>query len=158
MTLKDGLNNIYEKLQNKAKDLTPVLETIRQIIQEAIDDNFIARGRYNGDSDIGIFSGGSMGWEPLAESTKKAYAKKGWVLEPTLNRGIESGLRNSIGLNIVGGRSIEIVANSLYARIHQLGGGGGLNHSASIPPRPFLTITPEDVQDIIDVMGKYIIN
>ena len=155
--VQSQFDNIINTLKAKTGNLTPVFTKILLTIQKAVEDNFTAHGRYNGDSDIGIFSGGDIQWEPLAQSTKKAYEKKGWVLEPTLYRSQSSGLRNTLFFQGAGNNTIVVGANSPYARIHQLGGGGGLNHAANIPARPFLTLTPEDVQDIVDTIGKYIV-
>lgn len=45
--------------------------------------------------------------------------------------------------------------NEPYAAIHQFGGKAGRNKRAEIPKRPFLTLTEEDKEDLLDDIQDY---
>ena len=45
--------------------------------------------------------------------------------------------------------------NMVYAAIHQLGGWAGRNNKVFIPARPFLQLTNEDKQDLMDDVQDY---
>ncbi len=119
--IQNQFSNIVSQLSAEYKNIAPVLEKICAMVLSSIDDNFASGGRWDGIG-TGIFSGGSQKWTPLANSTKKSYARKGWNnLNATLNRS-GSGLRSSITAKVVSGNSILIGSNKEYAAIHQFGG------------------------------------
>lgn len=195
-SIQSQYSNIITKLSAEFKNMTPVLEKVSAMVLSSIDDNFASGGRWDG-TGTGIFSGGSQKWTPLANSTKKSYAQKGWNnLNATLNRS-GSGLRSSITAKVLGGNSIVIGSNKEYAAIHQFGGtidfperessakwkasknkngnyqyrfakntAKGKNilerkfkvggYSTVIPPRPFVTLTTKDVENIIIYLAKLI--
>ena len=45
--------------------------------------------------------------------------------------------------------------NMVYAAIHQFGGWAGRNNKVFIPARPFLQLTNEDKQDLLDGVQDY---
>ena len=45
--------------------------------------------------------------------------------------------------------------NMVYAAIHQFGGWAGRNRKVYIPARPFLQLTNEDKQDLMDDVQDY---
>ena len=45
--------------------------------------------------------------------------------------------------------------NMVYAAIHQFGGWAGRNNKVFIPARPFLPLTNEDKQDLLDDVQDY---
>lgn len=45
--------------------------------------------------------------------------------------------------------------NVAYAAIHQFGGKAGRSKKVDIPARPFLTLTPEDEEDILQDVQDY---
>lgn len=45
--------------------------------------------------------------------------------------------------------------NMVYAAIHQFGGWAGRNNKVFIPARPFLQLTNEDKQDLLDDVQDY---
>lgn len=192
--IQDQFSDIVSKLSAEYSNMTPVLNKICAMLLSSIDDNFASGGRWDGIG-TGLFSGGSQKWTPLAKSTKKRYAQKGWNnLNATLNRS-GSGLRSSVTAKVSNGHSIVIGSNKEYAAIHQFGGTvdyperessakwkakknsngnyqyrfaksnakgksiierkfkvGG--HSVVIPPRPFVTLAPKDVEAIITYLAK----
>lgn len=52
--------------------------------------------------------------------------------------------------------SAVIGSNLEYAAIHQLGGQAGKNKSVEIPARPYLQLTPEDFEEILQSVGSYL--
>ena len=48
--------------------------------------------------------------------------------------------------------------NMVYAAIHQFGGWAGRNRKVYIPARPFLQLTNEDKQDLMDDVQDYFAN
>ena len=48
--------------------------------------------------------------------------------------------------------------NMVYAAIHQFGGCVGLGNAVFIPARPFLQLTSEDKQDLLDNVQDYFAN
>lgn len=92
-------------------------------------------------------------WAPLAESTKRAYKKKGYTLHPTLNRTGGSGLFGSIQTS-VGSDGPMIGTNKDYAQYLMFG-------TRHMSPRPFLpmapfqrTLLPDDIQRIRNITVK----
>lgn len=116
---------IIRQLNKIKKPSREALEDISAIVRFSIRDNLKARGRWDGDeNEITIFSSGSQKWKPLAESTKKRYAKKGISpLKPTLR--VTGDLERSIDIHGANGE-INIVVKNPYAAIHQF--GGKINH------------------------------
>jgi len=48
--------------------------------------------------------------------------------------------------------------NMVYAAIHQFGGWAGRNRKVYIPARPFLQLTNEDKQDLMDDVQDYFVS
>lgn len=175
--MQNKINQIINQYKDNFRNLLPILTYIANYVNIIIDSNFAEQGRWDGKG-TDLFSGGSHKWKPLAESTKKSYKKKGYILAPTLLR--RHGLRQSIQVSPKGKTGISISANQEYAAIHQFGGqinippkqstrkikrkdgsylerkvatkGGTIN----IPARPYLTLTPKDLEEIINILSKHL--
>lgn len=180
--IKRQLQSVVSQL--KSTDLSPVLTKSSALFRVAIDKNFASRGRWDGVG-TDIFSGGSSRWKPLANSTKSKYKKKGYELIATLRR--TNALKSTIEVRPYGKSSVVISANSPYAEIHQFGGvinhpGGtpyipvnGLvrfiskkkaegkhypvtkPHKITMPARPFLTITEQELNKMIDLISSLVL-
>ena len=134
---------VQEKLLDIAKrveNLRPLMKNIAGIFSYSTEENFKEEGRHDK-------------WLDLAESTKKQRTKKrkwpGQILQ------VEGKLAASINTYYDNDSAI-IGSNLEYAAIHQLGGQAGRNKSVEIPARPYLGITDEEQQEIIDLIVKYI--
>ena len=134
---------VQEKLLDIAKrveNLRPLMKNIAGIFSYSTEENFKKEGRPDK-------------WLALAESTKKQRTKKrkwpGQILQ------VEGKLATSINTYYDNDSAI-IGSNLEYAAIHQLGGQAGRNKSVEIPARPYLGITDEEQQEIIDLIVKYI--
>lgn len=92
-------------------------------------------------------------WLDLAELTKKRRTKQqkwpGHILQ------VEGKLATSISTYYDNDSAI-IGSNLDYATIQQLGGQTGKNKSVEISARPYLKITDEEQQEIIDLIVNYI--
>ena len=139
----EDLKNILYGITNK--DLTPFLTILAALIRNYIDLNFAQHGRWDG---IGtdLFSGGNQRWKPLASSTQKQYQRKGYLLEPTLYR--TGQLYRSIEVNVENGK-IVITVGSQIGEYLQYG-------TKRMPARPFITLTPQDVKEIVEDLERFI--
>lgn len=109
-----------KKLAQEYNNLSPIMPQIVAIINNDIQRNLDAGGRWNGDTtNIDIFSSGTVKWQDLAKSTKKNYERLGYELSPTLYRTGRLLQQTEVTSK---GNKIYIVSNMPYARIHQQGG------------------------------------
>jgi len=151
-----SVNNTMTQLEKQFGNLTPILDVIAAIIDAEIDANFAARGRWSGNKeDVGLFSGGTHTWADLAPKTKKRYKKLGYELRPTLER--TGNLRRGIEVRPEGHAAILITVaaenedGDHYGVMHQFG-----NSEKRIPARPFITLTPDALQEILVVIQQYL--
>ena len=107
---------VLNELAARMGDLTPVMQTIGEIIVEQTDTAF----------ETGVAPDGKA-WP----ASGRALASGGQTLIDT------AVLRNSITVQATENQ-VEVGTNVLYAAIHQLGGKAGRGKKAIIPSRPFL--------------------
>ena len=107
---------MLNELAGRMDDLTPVMQTIGEIIVEQADTAF----------ETGVAPGGTA-WP----ASGRAQATGGQTLIDT------AVLRNSINV-LATDNQVEVGTNVLYAAIHQLGGKAGRGKKTVIPSRPFL--------------------
>jgi len=128
------------ELAHKTENLRPLMKNIAGIFASSTEDNFKNEGRPDK-------------WTDLAESTKKQRKKKrkwpGQILQ------VSSQLVTSINTQY-DDDSATIGSNKSYAAIHQLGGQAGRNKSAEIPARPYLKLTDEDFDEILNAAENYL--
>lgn len=171
--LIDQMNKVFAEVQSRLTDMTPVLDTIAEIIESAIDQNFREYGRWDGDAtSVGLFSGGGNKWKALSVSTIKDYKRRGIApLKRTLQR--SQDMRNSINITPYGKTQIAIRMSSPYGAAHNFGFKGTVNVKAhlrkvksgkekkeyevkahsrkmNVPASPFLTLTDDDIQEIVE--------
>ncbi len=135
---------IHEKLLDLAKkteNLRPLMKNIAGIFAYSTEENFKEEGR-------------PEKWLDLAESTKKQRTKKrkwpGQILQ------VEGKLAASIN-TFYDNDSAVIGSNLEYAAIHQLGGQAGRNKSVEILARPYLKLTNEQMEEILNYCNKFIL-
>lgn len=107
---------VLNELAGRMGDLTPVMQTIGEIIVEQTDTAFETCVAPDGTA-----------WP----ASGRALATGGQTLIDT------AVLRNSITVQATENQ-VEVGTNVLYAAIHQLGGKAGRGKKAIIPSRPFL--------------------
>ncbi len=128
------------ELARRGENLRPLMKNIAGIFASSTEDNFREEGR-------------PEKWTDLAGATKKKRAKKrkwpGQILQ------VEDKLATSVNTQY-DDNSAVIGSNLDYARIHQLGGNAGKNHKAEIPARPYLKLTNDDLEEILNVITIYL--
>ena len=119
--------SILNKLASAAQDRAPLMRSIAGTMESAVLQNF----------DVG----GRPKWLGLKY-------RQGTPLVDTENlmNSITSYYDNNIA--IVG-------TNEPYAAIHQFGGKAGRGRKVDIPARPFLVLTPQDEDDILEDVQAY---
>ena len=141
--IKIDSQEVEHKLQEIAKktsDLKPLMKNIAGIFASAAEDNFAEEGRPDK-------------WQDLSKVTKKLREKKGkW---PGQILQVSGQLASSIN-TYYDNNSAIIGSNLEYAAIHQLGGQAGRNKKVTVLARPYLKLTDEDFEEIMDVIKKHL--
>ena len=127
-------------LAQKSENLRPLMKNIAGVFAYSTEENFKNEGRPDK-------------WTELSESTIKQRTKnKQW---PGMILQISGQLASSVN-TYYDDDSAVIGSNLEYAAIHQLGGQAGKNKSVEIPARPYLQLTPDDFEEILLSVEKYL--
>ena len=134
-----SLDKALKELQNKVDDKRPLMRQIAGDLLDAVEENFEQQGRPR--------------WKALSESTIKQRRRRGTFPGKILQEsgGLAASVTESDDEN-----SAEVGTNKVYAAIHQFGGQAGRGKSVTIPARPFLSVTDEDLGDIEERVKGYI--
>ena len=136
---KDVEKKLLE-LAQKSKNLRPLMKNIAGIFASATEENFKNEGRPDK-------------WTELSEATKKQRTKQkkwpGQILQ------VSGQLASSISTQY-DDESAVIGSNLDYAAIHQLGGQAGKNKKVEIPARPYLKLTDDDFNEILDATKNFL--
>ena len=136
---KDVERKLLE-LAQKSENLRPLMKNIAGIFASATEENFKNEGRPDK-------------WTELSEATKKQRTKQkkwpGQILQ------VSGQLASSISTQY-DDESAVIGSNLDYAAIHQLGGQAGKNKKVEIPARPYLKLTDDDFNEILDATEHYL--
>ena len=119
--------SILNKLANAAQDRTLLMRSIAGTMESAVLQNF----------DVG----GRPKWLGLKY-------RQGTPLVDTEN--LMSSITSYYDNNVA-----EVGTNEPYAAIHQFGGKAGRGRKVDIPARPFLVLTPQDEDDILEDVQAY---
>jgi phage virion morphogenesis protein len=134
---------VEKKLQEvakKASDLKPLMKNIAGIFASAAEDNFAEEGRPDK-------------WIDLSEVTKKQRKKIGKYPGQILQ--VSGQLASSVN-TYYDNDSAVIGSNLEYAAIHQLGGQAGKNKKVTIPARPYLKLTDDDLEEVLTATEQYL--
>lgn len=141
--IKIDNNAVNEKLleiAQKSENLRPLMKNIAGIFAYSTEENFKNEGRPDK-------------WTELSESTiKQRTKKKQW---PGMILQVSGQLASSVN-TYYDNDSAVIGSNLEYAAIHQLGGQAGRNKSVEIPARPYLNLTDDDFEEIMDSINDYL--
>ena len=128
------------ELAQKSENLRPLMKNIAGIFASATEENFKNEGRPDK-------------WTELSEATKKQRTKQkkwpGQILQ------VSGQLASSISTQY-DDESAIIGSNLDYAAIHQLGGQAGKNKKVTIPARPYLKLTEDDFNEILDATKNFL--
>lgn len=126
-------------LAQKSENLRPLMKNIAGIFAYSTEENFKEEGRPK--------------WQNLKDSTiKQRTKKKQW---PGMILQVTGQLASSVNTYYDDDSAI-IGSNLAYASIHQLGGQTGRNKSVEIPARPYLKLSDDDMDEILDVTKSYL--
>jgi len=139
-----GVLQALTKLQATTDDMTPIMQEIAGVLADETEQAFENETAPDGTP-----------WPALADSTIKQREKHGsWpgkVLQITAG-----GLAPSISSEY--GRDYAAVGtNKVYGAIHQFGGQAGRNQSVTIPARPYLGVSDEGGQEILDIVRDHLL-
>ena len=141
--IKIDNNDVERKLlelAQKGENLRPLMKNIAGIFASATEENFKNEGRPDK-------------WTELSEATKKQRTKQkkwpGQILQ------VSGQLASSISTQY-DDESAVIGSNLDYAAIHQLGGQAGKNKKVEIPARPYLKLTDDNFNEILDATEHYL--
>ncbi len=133
------LQRIHARLSNPR----PLMAGIANLMLEAVEDNF--------EQERNPETGAK--WPSLSQSTQDARQKKGsW---PGKILQVSGSLASSVSQSY-GDDFAAVGTNKVYAPIHQFGGKAGRKHAATIPARPFLGLSQQARQDIIEAVEGYV--
>ena len=136
---KDVERKLLE-LAQKGENLRLLMKNIAGIFASATEENFKNEGRPDK-------------WTELSEATKKQRTKQkkwpGQILQ------VSGQLASSISTQY-DDESAIIGSNLDYAAIHQLGGQAGKNKKVEIPARPYLKLTDDNFNEILDATKQYL--
>ncbi|GBD39828.1 hypothetical protein HRbin37_02114 [bacterium HR37] len=133
------IKELLKRILKKSNDMSPAMKDIADIMLDAVEKNFEEEGRPS--------------WPPLSPSTIKERQRKGFWPGKILQR--EGTLAGSISEDH-GPLYALVGTNIKYAPIHQFGGRSGKGHRARIPARPFLSLTEEDKDGIVEVLREFL--
>lgn len=135
-----AVNEKLLELAKRGENLRPLMKNIAGIFASSTEENFKEEGRPDK-------------WTELAEITKENRKKKdkwpGQILQ------IEGQLVSSVNTQY-DDNSAVIGSNLDYAAIHQLGGKAGRNKKVEIPARPYLKLTDDDLEEILQQITLYL--
>ena len=141
--IKIDNNDVERKLlelAQKSENLRPLMKNIAGIFASATEENFKNEGRPDK-------------WTELSEATKKQRTKQkkwpGQILQ------VSGQLASSISTQY-DDESAVMGSNLDYAAIHQLGGQAGKNKKVEIPARPYLKLTDDNFNEILDATKQYL--
>lgn len=133
------LQAMLRQLEEKTGNLRPALVGIAGIMMDSTEENFEKEGRPR--------------WPELADSTKKARAKKGKTGKMLQ---VTGQLAASISSKVESHSAI-VGTNKRYAAIHQFGGLAGRGHKVEVPERPFLKITRADLSEAENLLLRHLL-
>lgn len=138
------------RLETQGTNLLPAMRSIGEIMLSSIEENFLQEGRY---SDPDSWRGGSKSWRDLAPSTVEQRRKKGRGAHPILQVG--GDLAASFSSHPTDD-SVTVGSNKVQAHILHYGGKAGRNHKVTIPARPIIAISEDEVEEIKNTIGDHL--
>ena len=141
--IKIDNNEVLTRLQelaSRGENPRPLMKKIVGIMATATEDNFKDEGRPDK-------------WVDLSETTKKQRQKIGKYPGQILQ--VSGQLASSVS-TAYDNNSAVIGSNLAYAVIHQLGGQVGKNKKTTIPARPYLKLTDDNFEEILNAVENFL--
>lgn len=136
---KEVISNLHE-LAKKCENLRPLMKNIAGVFASSTEENFKNEGRPDKWTDLKDIT---------KEKRKKINKWPGQILQ------VEGILADSITTQYDNDSAV-IGSNLDYAAIHQLGGKAGTNKKVEIPARPYLKLSNDDYDEILDMINNYL--
>lgn len=127
------------EIAQKTSNLRPLMKNIAGIMADSTEENFKEEGRPK--------------WKDLSEKTKTARKKTGHYPGQILQ--VSGQLALSVTTQY-DDTSAVIGSNKIYAAIHQLGGQAGKNKKTTIPARPYLGVTDDDLEKTLETIELFL--
>lgn len=144
------VNQALHALQEKVINLRPMLLKIGELLQESTED------RLNSGKNFDPTGKPWVTLQPWYQEQKKR--NQGKILS------LNGHLADSINHDVINGNTVIVGTNKEYAAIHQFGGvirpktakalnvGGRAVKKVTIPARPFLGVSNQDKENILDAV------
>lgn len=148
------------QLAQRTRDLRPAMRDIGAHLRSEAVDNFKEQRSPDGQA-----------WRPLSAASilsrarqcaPKSFAKRRAQTIARFASGAQAllntgALRNSIQVQEVTATSVTVGTRLAYAAIHQFGGMAGRNRKVRIPARPFVGLSAQGAQRIVDTLRGYLL-
>jgi phage gpG-like protein len=155
-----------QELERKCVNLTSPLSSCGQVLLSSIDKNFVAQGRFAAAGEV---HGGTNRWQPLSRATilnriggSSAFRQNGALRKSAMRKVTsikilqQSGRLAASFTYTVSGNTLTVGSNVIYAAIHNYGGPTGRGHKVAMPARPMLVVQDEDVDEMIEILSRYL--
>ena len=130
-------------MRSRLGDLSPVMQQVAGVLADEAEQAF------EDQRDPSTLTP----WEKLAGSTiatrTEARTWPGRILQVTGQLASSVSQDHGADFAVAG-------SNLVYAAIHQLGGAAGRGGKSLIPARPFLGLSPDGEEEILDLIGSYL--
>lgn len=131
-----------------AMDLEPLLGAVRSAAQRVADRQTL--GEEIGEMLVSsVLSRFQKGQGPDGEEWTQLKVRKGQPLLDTAR------LRSSVGYE-ASAEAVAVGTNVVYGAIHQFGGQAGRGRAVTIPARPFLGFSAEDLAEAQEIIKDYL--
>lgn len=130
-----------DRLHAKAGRLAPAFKNIGEVVLRSTQDRFSSQTDPDGRP-----------WQRLKASTIAGKAKRGHSDKILRQRGYLADLIRYRASE----RLVRIGTNRIYGALHQFGGKAGRGRKVSIPARPFLGISRQDRERILEVVADHL--
>ncbi len=132
-------------IEVEVKNIFPVLNQIDRLGRGLDDNRYLLMRRLSGTMHTAVMNNFRRGGRPKWLGLKYRIGK------PLLDTGT---LRQSITQQSDNDTAL-VFTNLKYAAIHHFGGKAGRSRKANIPARPFMQLTGQDKQDLMEDVQDY---
>ena len=136
----ETLNRLYQRMD----DTTPVMREVAGILANQVEDAF----ENEADPTTG------EAWEPFSPDYLKRNPRRigGQMLQDSGQLATSIQTEYSSNYAAVG-------TNKIYAAIHQFGGTSDMAPApAAVPARPYLGLSPEGENEVLEVINSYLLD
>ncbi len=150
-----AVNEKLLELAKRGENLRPLMKNIAGIFASSTEENFKEEGRPDKWSELSEITKENRIKAKQKQKTRKSKSKEkekkwsGKILQ------VSGQLASSVNTQY-DDNSAVIGSNLDYAAIHQLGGKAGRNKKVEIPARPYLKLTDDDFEEILQQITIYL--